>query len=276
MISIHTISGNIYQQIPDDETITTYKDLLPLVKTPKPDEYDGIDAIVKKILLDDKNNILDLTKEINYENILSIVFQFNYIMKISTHCNRHITVIPDFVTHLIVESTNNSLIMPLELPSSLQVLYLGDNIKTLPKKWNDTLQEIYLSYSQNYLPDKWPSELKLVHLGCNITKLPDEWSQSLETIILASNQSHLPKYWPPSLKILYLGQNSRPLPQIWPSTLANINFEDNDQAFSLDFPSSVKHLTIFRDNSHLAILKKMDSFEELNEINKTYVSFRRI
>ena len=276
MISIHTISGNIYQQIPNDETIITYKDLLPLVKTPKPDEYDGIDTIVKKILLDDKNNILDLAKEINYENTLSIIFRFNYIMKISTYCNKHITVIPDFVTHLSLESMNNSLIMPLELPPSLKALYLGDNIKTLPKKWYNTLREISLSWNQSDLPSKWPSELKLVQLGCNMKKLPDEWPQSLETIILASNQSPLPRHWPPSLKILYLGQNIQPLPQIWPSTLANINFEDNDRDFSLDFPLSVKHLTILRDNSQLAILKKLDSFEEQKEINKTYVSFRRI
>ena len=235
MLKIYNKSGKIHQEIPIDELIKKYSDLIPLINQPKPHKNltygeNKIKHECKTILVDSDNQILEDDEEIDFEDDIYVCFEIDYKLELKSSFDSNIPF-PSFVTG------------------------------------------INLGYNKQELPSEWPKSVRTINLGYNTQKLPTEWPKSVHTIDLRYNKQKLPTEWPKSVRTICLGTNNQKLPTEWPKSVHTIDLEDNTQKLPTEWPKSVQNIIINKyshkindllNDERLILID--EEYEEYNEI----------
>ena len=209
MLKIYKKSGKVHQEIPIDESIKKYSDLIPLVNQVNPREnlFYGENEIkykCKTMLVDSDSQILEDEEEIDFEDDIYVCFKIDYELLLTSRFDSNISF-PSFVTK--IHLGNNEQELPSEWPESVHTIHLGWNKAKHPSEWPESVHTIKLGLNKAKLPSEWPKSVHMIDLGSNTQKLPTEWPESVHTINLWENKSKLPSEWPESLHTSYLGCN---------------------------------------------------------------------
>ena len=225
MLKIYKKSGKVHQEIPIDESIKKYSDLIPLVNQANPREnlFYGENEIkykCKTMLVDSDSQILEDEEEIDFEDDIYVCFKIDYELLLTSRFDSNISF-PSFVTKINLGFNEQEL--PSKWPKSVHTIDLDDNNAKLPSEWPESVHTINLGFNQQELPLEWPESVHTIHLGCNKEKLPSEWPESVHTIHLVYNKQELPSEWPESVHTIHLWDNKAKLPDEWPESVRVIS-----------------------------------------------------
>ena len=153
MLKIYKKSGKVHQEIPIDESIKKYSDLIPLVNQVNPREnlFYGENEIkykCKTMLVDSDSQILEDEEEIDFEDDIYVCFKIDYELLLTSRFDSNISF-PSFVTKIGLWHNRSKL--PSEWPESVHTIHLGNNEQELPSEWPKSVHKIYIFNDSPYL-----------------------------------------------------------------------------------------------------------------------------